>query len=107
MFGNVVFLFFSDVLTPRSEHPLAQLYCHSIMEHHHFDQCLMILNSPVSMSFIVGSFERELYACSCIFRFWTYSRHHKFLNILYSFLGKEGIVQTFYGSTSLDSKKTT
>ncbi|XP_061619670.1 cGMP-specific 3',5'-cyclic phosphodiesterase isoform X1 [Phyllopteryx taeniolatus] len=32
----------------RSEHPLAQLYCHSTMEHHHFDQCLMILNSPVS-----------------------------------------------------------
>ncbi|XP_073691834.1 cGMP-specific 3',5'-cyclic phosphodiesterase isoform X2 [Garra rufa] len=30
----------------RSEHPLAQLYCHSTMEHHHFDQCLMILNSP-------------------------------------------------------------
>ncbi|MBZ3875373.1 cGMP-specific 3',5'-cyclic phosphodiesterase [Sciurus carolinensis] len=30
----------------RTEHPLAQLYCHSIMEHHHFDQCLMILNSP-------------------------------------------------------------
>ncbi|XP_001512580.4 cGMP-specific 3',5'-cyclic phosphodiesterase isoform X1 [Ornithorhynchus anatinus] len=30
----------------RSDHPLAQLYCHSIMEHHHFDQCLMILNSP-------------------------------------------------------------
>lgn len=32
----------------RSEHPLAQLYCHSTMEHHHFDQCLMVLNSPVS-----------------------------------------------------------
>ncbi|XP_044802001.1 cGMP-specific 3',5'-cyclic phosphodiesterase isoform X5 [Bubalus bubalis] len=32
----------------RSEHPLAQLYCHSIMEHHHFDQCLMILNSPIA-----------------------------------------------------------
>lgn len=31
----------------RSDHPLAQLYCHSTMEHHHFDQCLMILNSPV------------------------------------------------------------
>uniref|UniRef100_A0A8C7XWL5 Phosphodiesterase n=1 Tax=Oryzias sinensis TaxID=183150 RepID=A0A8C7XWL5_9TELE len=30
----------------RSEHPLAQLYCHSTMEHHHFDQCLMILNTP-------------------------------------------------------------
>ncbi|XP_069486777.1 cGMP-specific 3',5'-cyclic phosphodiesterase isoform X2 [Ambystoma mexicanum] len=30
----------------RSEHPLAQLYCHSIMENHHFDQCLMILNTP-------------------------------------------------------------
>ncbi|XP_056090798.1 cGMP-specific 3',5'-cyclic phosphodiesterase, partial [Rhinichthys klamathensis goyatoka] len=33
----------------RSDHPLAQLYCHSTMEHHHFDQCLMILNSPVSI----------------------------------------------------------
>uniref|UniRef100_A0A4W3GRN9 Phosphodiesterase n=1 Tax=Callorhinchus milii TaxID=7868 RepID=A0A4W3GRN9_CALMI len=32
----------------RTEHPLAQLYCHSMMEHHHFNQCLMILNSPVS-----------------------------------------------------------
>ena len=31
----------------RSDHPLAQLYCHSTMEHHHFDHCLMILNSPV------------------------------------------------------------
>uniref|UniRef100_A0A4W3GQF2 Phosphodiesterase n=1 Tax=Callorhinchus milii TaxID=7868 RepID=A0A4W3GQF2_CALMI len=30
----------------RTEHPLAQLYCHSMMEHHHFNQCLMILNSP-------------------------------------------------------------
>uniref|UniRef100_A0A8P4KE62 Phosphodiesterase n=1 Tax=Dicentrarchus labrax TaxID=13489 RepID=A0A8P4KE62_DICLA len=30
----------------RSDHPLAQLYCHSTMEHHHFDHCLMILNSP-------------------------------------------------------------
>uniref|UniRef100_A0A8C2CMU3 Phosphodiesterase n=1 Tax=Cyprinus carpio TaxID=7962 RepID=A0A8C2CMU3_CYPCA len=30
----------------KSDHPLAQLYCHSTMEHHHFDQCLMILNSP-------------------------------------------------------------
>ncbi|KAI8042452.1 hypothetical protein M5D96_003765 [Drosophila gunungcola] len=26
--------------------PLAQLYSTSTMEHHHFDQCLMILNSP-------------------------------------------------------------
>ncbi|XP_075469782.1 cGMP-specific 3',5'-cyclic phosphodiesterase [Ascaphus truei] len=32
----------------RSEHPLAQLYGHSIMENHHFDQCLMILNSQGS-----------------------------------------------------------
>uniref|UniRef100_A0A4W3GQ90 Phosphodiesterase n=1 Tax=Callorhinchus milii TaxID=7868 RepID=A0A4W3GQ90_CALMI len=36
----------------RTEHPLAQLYCHSMMEHHHFNQCLMILNSPVSASFL-------------------------------------------------------
>uniref|UniRef100_A0A672HPN3 cGMP-specific 3',5'-cyclic phosphodiesterase n=1 Tax=Salarias fasciatus TaxID=181472 RepID=A0A672HPN3_SALFA len=36
----------SQSLVPSSDHPLAQLYCHSTMEHHHFDQCLMILNSP-------------------------------------------------------------
>lgn len=83
----------SPTPSPRSEHPLAQLYCHSIMEHHHFDQCLMILNSPVSTVFIVVNLKGELYKCSFIFRFWTYSQHHKFSNILYSFLGKEGIAK--------------
>lgn len=29
----------------KSSSPLAQLYSTSVMEHHHFDQCLMILNS--------------------------------------------------------------
>lgn len=29
----------------RSASPLAQLYSTSVMEHHHFDQCIMILNS--------------------------------------------------------------
>ena len=29
----------------RTESPLAQLYSTSTMEHHHFDQCIMILNS--------------------------------------------------------------
>ncbi|XP_067895373.1 cGMP-specific 3',5'-cyclic phosphodiesterase isoform X1 [Heterodontus francisci] len=36
----------NNAFIKRSEHPLAQLYCHSMMEHHHFDQCVMILNSP-------------------------------------------------------------
>nr|XP_055072803.1 cGMP-specific 3',5'-cyclic phosphodiesterase isoform X2 [Misgurnus anguillicaudatus] len=43
----------------RSEHPLAQLYCHSTMEHHHFDQCLMILNSPGNQ--ILSSLSLEEY----------------------------------------------
>ncbi|XP_064199695.1 cGMP-specific 3',5'-cyclic phosphodiesterase isoform X1 [Anguilla rostrata] len=43
----------------RSDHPLAQLYCHSIMEHHHFDQCLMILNSPGNQ--ILSSLSLEEY----------------------------------------------
>lgn len=30
----------------RASSPLAQLYSTSTMEHHHFDQCIMILNSP-------------------------------------------------------------
>lgn len=33
-------------LISRASSPLAQLYSTSTMEHHHFDQCLMILNSP-------------------------------------------------------------
>jgi hypothetical protein len=32
----------------RASSPLAQLYSTSTMEHHHFDQCIMILNSQVS-----------------------------------------------------------
>lgn len=43
----------------RSDHPLAQLYCHSTMEHHHFDQCLMILNSPGNQ--ILSSLSLEEY----------------------------------------------
>lgn len=35
----------NNAFIQRTEHPLAQLYCHSTMEHHHFDQCLMILNT--------------------------------------------------------------
>lgn len=70
----------------RSEHPLAQLYCHSIMEHHHFDQCLMILNSPVSATFLCMLKETILIS---IFGFWTESHPYMFLSALYSFLGKE------------------
>lgn len=32
-------------MTYRASSPLAQLYSTSTMEHHHFDQCLMILSS--------------------------------------------------------------
>jgi len=31
----------------RSNQPLAQLYGHSSLEHHHNDMCLLILNNPV------------------------------------------------------------
>ena len=34
--------------------PLAQLYSTSTMEHHHFDQCVMILNSDGNNIFQVG-----------------------------------------------------
>lgn len=39
--------------------PLAQLYSTSVMERHHFDQCLMILNSPGNQIF--GSLSPEEY----------------------------------------------
>ena len=37
----------SYILHNRTESPLAQLYGTSTMEHHHFDHCIMILNSEV------------------------------------------------------------
>lgn len=40
IFSELFLLFY------RASSPLAQLYSTSTMEHHHFDQCLMILNSP-------------------------------------------------------------
>ena len=36
----------------RAESPVAQLYSTSTMEHHHFDQCVMILNSEVPWSLL-------------------------------------------------------
>uniref|UniRef100_A0AAY4B1K8 Phosphodiesterase n=1 Tax=Denticeps clupeoides TaxID=299321 RepID=A0AAY4B1K8_9TELE len=38
----------NSYITRRSQQPLAQLYGHSSLEHHHFDLCLLILNNPGS-----------------------------------------------------------
>nr|XP_033794057.1 cGMP-specific 3',5'-cyclic phosphodiesterase isoform X4 [Geotrypetes seraphini] len=46
----------------RSDHPLAQLYGHSIMENHHFDQCLMILTSPGNQ--ILSGLSLQEYKCA-------------------------------------------
>ncbi|XP_037960082.1 dual 3',5'-cyclic-AMP and -GMP phosphodiesterase 11 isoform X2 [Teleopsis dalmanni] len=43
----------------KASSPLAQLYSTSTMEHHHFDQCLMILNSPGNQ--ILGNLSSEDY----------------------------------------------
>lgn len=43
----------------RASSPLAQLYSTSTMEHHHFDQCLMILNSPGNQ--ILGNLSSDDY----------------------------------------------
>ncbi|XP_065332643.1 dual 3',5'-cyclic-AMP and -GMP phosphodiesterase 11 isoform X1 [Cloeon dipterum] len=44
----------------RASSPLAQLYSTSTMEHHHFDQCIMILNSPGNQ--ILGNLSSEEYS---------------------------------------------
>lgn len=44
----------------RASSPLAQLYSTSTMEHHHFDQCLMILNSPGNQ--VLGNLSSEDYS---------------------------------------------
>ena len=37
----------------RTMSPLAQLYSTSVLEHHHFDQCIMILNTKVNTFCII------------------------------------------------------
>ncbi|XP_025423158.1 dual 3',5'-cyclic-AMP and -GMP phosphodiesterase 11-like isoform X3 [Sipha flava] len=45
----------------RVDSPLARLYSTSTMEHHHFDQCLMILNSPGNQ--ILSNLSPDEYSC--------------------------------------------
>ncbi|KAF4521720.1 hypothetical protein B566_EDAN012168 [Ephemera danica] len=44
----------------KASSPLAQLYSTSTMEHHHFDQCIMILNSPGNQ--ILANLSHEEYS---------------------------------------------
>lgn len=60
--NNSVFFLF------RTESPLAQLYSTSTMEHHHFDQCLMILNTKVAPHPVISLFSlTSCLRCLCLF----------------------------------------
>lgn len=54
IFVNSELLLIKGMYFFRASSPLAQLYSTSTMEHHHFDQCIMILNSQVTLIFLVG-----------------------------------------------------
>lgn len=46
----------NNAFQTKTESPLAILYSTSTMEHHHFDQCVMILNTDSNNIFQVGGF---------------------------------------------------
>jgi len=46
----------NNAFQTKTESPLAILYTTSTMEHHHFDQCVMILNSEGNNIFQVNTF---------------------------------------------------
>lgn len=50
----------NNLIRFRASSPLAQLYSTSTMEHHHFDQCLMILNSPGNQ--VLGNLSSDDYS---------------------------------------------
>lgn len=50
----------THIPSARASSPLAQLYSTSTMEHHHFDQCLMILNSPGNQ--VLGNLSSDDYS---------------------------------------------
>lgn len=60
--GDFLFSFFL-FLFYRASSPLAQLYSTSTMEHHHFDQCIMILNSQVISDFVKKLLFRIYHFC--------------------------------------------
>lgn len=55
-----LFVFWYKFFLFRASSPLAQLYSTSTMEHHHFDQCIMILNSQGNQ--ILGNVSSDEYA---------------------------------------------
>lgn len=57
----------NNAFQTKTDSPLAVLYSTSTMEHHHFDQCVMILNTDSNNIFQVGGFMYR--CCNKVFRF--------------------------------------
>lgn len=55
----------NNAFQTKTDSPLAILYTTSTMEHHHFDQCIMILNSEGNNIFQVSAKLRENCKSSC------------------------------------------
>lgn len=56
----------NNAFQTKTESPLAILYSTSTMEHHHFDQCVMILNTDSNNIFQVGGFSNYKKLCFII-----------------------------------------
>lgn len=65
--------------------PLAMLYSTSVMEHHHFDHCIMILNSEViiyvysSLNCEFTSSKTEWWNTICYYYLYLYHKIHKII----------------------------
>jgi cGMP-specific 3',5'-cyclic phosphodiesterase len=68
----------NNAFQTKTESPLAILYSTSTMEHHHFDQCVMILNTDSNNIFQVGGFSSMI----CIHIFVVFSFLLRSNNIL-------------------------
>lgn len=57
----------NNAFQTKTDSPLAVLYSTSTMEHHHFDQCVMILNTDSNNIFQVGGFvNKYVVLCLCV-----------------------------------------
>jgi hypothetical protein len=68
----------NNAFQTKTESPLAILYSTSTMEHHHFDQCVMILNTDSNNIFQVSGFSSMI----CIHIFVVFSFLLRSNNIL-------------------------
>lgn len=75
----------NNAFQTKTDSPLAILYTTSTMEHHHFDQCIMILNSEGNNIFQVNIIINNIFL-SIIYCTLYYINLYKYMQIIHLYI---------------------